>query len=363
MQIDAAVLRDAAGPYTIERVELAEPAADEVLVRIVGAGMCHTDVLPRSRMVAPPPIVTGHEGAGVVEAIGSAVVGVTVGDHVVLSFDSCRQCENCRSGQPAYCDTFMFRNLTGRRLDGTTGITDATGQAVAGRWFGQSSFATHCLATERNVVVVDHDLPLELMGPLGCGIQTGAGSVLEAMKVTPGSSLVVFGAGAVGLAAVMAGVVAGATTIIAVDLHDHRLALSLDLGATHTLRGDDPNLVAAIQGITSGGAHYSFDTTGVPAVMRNALACLRMTGVCAYVGVQTGPLELDGSALIGKTAMGVLEGSADPKTFIPHMISLWRDGRFPFDRLIEQYPLSRINEAEQSSLAGGTIKPVLVPGS
>jgi len=362
MQIDAAVLRDAAGPYTIERVELSEPGPDEVLVRIVGAGMCHTDVLPRAHMVAPP-VVTGHEGSGVVEAVGSAVTGVTVGDHVVLSFDSCRECVNCRSGQPAYCDTFMFRNLTGRRLDGSTSIEDSSGTPVSSRWFGQSSFASHCIATERNVVVVDRDLPLELLGPLGCGIQTGAGSVLEAMKVTPGSSLVVFGAGAVGLAAVMAGVVAGATTIIAVDLHDHRLALSVELGATHTLRGDDPNLVGAIQGITGGGAQFSFDTTGVPAVMRNALTCLRMTGVCAYVGVQIAPLELDGMALVGKTAMGVLEGSADPKTFIPHMISLWRDGRFPFDRLIEQYPLSRINEAEQSSLAGGTIKPVLIPGS
>lgn len=362
MQIEAAVLRDPAGPLTIETLELAAPGPHEVLVRIVGAGMCHTDILPRVGY-APTPIVTGHEGSGVVEAIGSDVTTVAVGDHVVLSFDSCRECSNCLAGQPAYCATFMPRNLSGRNLDGTTGATDASGAEVATRWFGQSSFASHCLASDRNVVVVDKSLPLELMGPLGCGIQTGAGSILVAMNVQPGTSLVVFGAGAVGLAAVMAGAVAGATTIIAVDLQEHRLELSLELGATHTLHGNDPDLLGAIQRITGGGAQYSFDTTGVPAVMKTALACLRMTGVCGYVGVQLGDLVLDGSSLVGKTAIGILEGSADPKTFIPRMIELWQAGRFPFDRLIEQYPMSKINEAEASSLAGGTIKPVLIPGS
>jgi len=363
VQIDAAVLRDAAGAYTIETVDLAGPAANEVLVRIVGAGMCHTDVLPRAGGLAAPPIITGHEGAGIVEAVGGDVTTVQVGDHVVLSFDSCGECANCRSGARAYCDSFLFRNLTGRNLDGSTGVTDSSGQPVLARWFGQSSFATHCIATERNVVVVDKSLPLEIMGPLGCGIQTGAGSILVALKVQAATSLVVFGAGAVGLSAVLAGVVAGATTIIAVDLQDHRLVLATELGATHVLRGDDPDLVGAIHGLTGGGAQYSFDTTGVPSVMQAALACLRMTGVCGYVGVQQGNLELDGLALIGKTAMGILEGGADPHTFIPHMIELWQAGRFPFDRLIQQYPLSQINEAEHSSLSGGAIKPVLIPGS
>ncbi len=362
MQIQAAVLRDPAGAYAIEDVELGDPGPGEVRVRIVGAGMCHTDVLPRAGIVAPP-IVTGHEGSGVIDAVGEGVTRVAPGDHVVLSFDSCGTCVPCRQGAPAYCDTFMFRNLTGRRLDGSTSVTDASGGQVSARWFGQSSFATYCIATERNVVKVDPSLPLEKLGPLGCGIQTGAGSILVAMKVSAGSSLVVFGAGAVGLSAVMAGAVAGATTIIAVDLQQHRLDLALELGATHVLRGDDPNLAGAIHGLTGGGANYSFDTTGVPGVMLAALQCLRMTGVCGYVGVQTGPLELDGMALVGKTAMGILEGGADPQTFIPHMIELWQAGRFPFDRLVETYPMSRINEAEQSSLAGGTIKPVLIPGS
>lgn len=364
MEIQAAVLRAGDGPYTIETVQLRDLRADEVLVRIVGAGMCHTDVVPRSPVtMSPPPIVCGHEGAGVVEAVGADVAGVAVGDHVVLSFDSCGTCANCLAGQPAYCDTFLFRNLSGRDVDGSTGITDAAGNEVLSRWFGQSSFASHCIATARNVVVVDKSLPLEKLGPLGCGIQTGAGSILCAMDVQPGSSLVVFGSGAVGLAAIMAGKVAGATTIIAVDLQAHRLALALELGATHTVDGAADDVVARIQAITGGGAQYAFDTTGVPAVMKNALAALRMTGTAGFVGVQLGDLVLDGLSLIGKTAIGILEGSAKPQEFIPRMIQLWQEGRFPFDRLIETYPMSRINEAEASSLSGGTIKPVLIPGS
>ena len=363
MQVKAAVLRDPAGPYAIETVELAAPAADEVLVRIVGAGMCHTDVLPRTGLIAPPPVITGHEGAGVVEAVGGDVVGVQVGDHVVLSFDSCGQCRNCLANQPAYCDTFMARNLFGLNLDGTSPVSDGDGKPIAARWFGQSSFATHCLATARNVVVVDKSLPLEQLGPLGCGIQTGAGSILCAMDVQAGTSLVVFGAGAVGLAAVMAGRVAGATTIIAVDLQPHRRDLSLELGATHALDGADADIVAKIIEITGGGAQYAFDTTGIPAVIKNGLQSMRMTGVMGLVGVQQGDLVLDSSSTIGKTLINILEGSAKPQDFIPRMIQLWQDGRFPFDRLIETYPLSQINEAEQSSLSGGTIKPVLIPGT
>jgi aryl-alcohol dehydrogenase len=362
MQITAAVLRATDGPYVLEPVELAAPAADEVLVRIVAAGMCHTDVLPRAEVsFSPPPIITGHEGAGVVEAVGDGVTGIEVGDHVVLSFDSCGSCEACLAGSPAHCETFLMRNLLGRRLDLTTGVTDANGDEVASRWFGQSSFATHAVATARNVVVVDKGLPLEKLGPLGCGIQTGAGSTLVALDVQPGRSIVVFGAGAVGLAAIMGAAVADAATIIAVDLHKHRLDLALELGATHVIDGAADDVVGQIQGLTGGGAHYAVDTTGVPAVMTNALAGLRLGGVVGFVGIQVGDLVLDGAALIGKTAIGILEGNTDPHTFIPRMLDLWQAGRFPFDRLIEEFPLSEINEAEEASLTGRVIKPVLRP--
>lgn len=356
------MLRAGDQPYTIEPITLRDLAADEVLVRIAGVGMCHTDVLPRAPgFVAAPPIICGHEGAGVVEAIGAAVTRVGVGDHVVLSFDSCGGCENCLAGQPAYCALFMAKNLLGRQLDGAATATDVHGEAIAGRWFGQSSFAERCISTERNTVVVDKELPLDLLGPLGCGIQTGAGTMLCALDVQPGSSVLVVGAGAVGLAGVMAAKVAGATTIIAADLHQHRLDLALELGATHVVRGDVDDFVAHVSALSGGGVHYAMDTTGVPGVISNVLMATRMAGTVGLVGVQLGPLNLESLAVVGKTIIGVLEGSADPQTFIPRMIALWQEGRFPFDRLVERFPLAEINAAEQSSLAGGVIKPVLIP--
>jgi aryl-alcohol dehydrogenase len=218
------------------------------------------------------------------------------------------------------------------------------------------------VATSRNVVVVDKSLPLEQLAPLACGIQTGAGTMLSALDVQPGTSVAVFGAGAVGLAAVMAAKVAGATTIVVVDLHEHRLQLAKELGATHTIDGNASDLVGQILGITGGGAHYALDTTGVPAVITAALQGLRMTGACALVAVQQGDLVLDGAVLLGKTLVGVFEGSVVPQEFIPRMIELWQDGKFPFDRLIETFPLSQINEAEQASISGKVIKPVLVVG-
>ena len=362
MKATAAVLRGTDQPYAIEEIELRDLRSHEVLVRIVAAGMCHTDVLPRvPGFLAPPPIVVGHEGSGVVEAIGSDVTKVAVGDHVVLSFDSCGACANCNAGQPAYCDTFIVRNLFGRELDGSAAATDSAGEPIAARWFGQSSFASHAIATERNTVVVDKALPLEVLGPLGCGIQTGAGSILGALDVQPGTSVAVFGTGAVGLAAVMAAKVAGATTIVAVDLQQHRLDLALELGATHVVKGDAPDVATQIMAASGGGVQYSFDTTGIPAVIVTALQATRMTGKCGLVGVQQGNLELDSTTMLGKTILNILEGSVDPQVFIPRMIQLWQDGRFPFDRLIEEFPMSQINEAEQSSLAGGVIKPVLRP--
>jgi aryl-alcohol dehydrogenase len=361
VKITAAVLRAQDQPYSIEQVELADPRPDELLVRLVATGMCHTDVLPRGAdTISPPPIICGHEGAGVVEAVGADVTGIEVGDHVVLSFESCGACEACLAHRPFACEEFLLRNLLGRRADFSTGVTDSAGQEIPSRWFGQSSFATHAVATARNAVVVDKALPLEKLGPLGCGIITGAGSVLNALDVQAGRSLVVFGVGAVGLSALMAGVVAGAEPIVAVDLHDARLELARELGATHTVRGDAPDLLEQLQAISGVGAHYAVDTTGVPAVSRNAMACLRLGGTGALVGAQLADLVLDVLAVVGKRAVWVLEGDADPKTFIPRLIELWQAGRFPFDRLIEEFPLAEIDEAEAASLSGRVIKPVLV---
>ncbi|MCQ4122098.1 NAD(P)-dependent alcohol dehydrogenase [Rhodococcus tibetensis] len=363
MQVRGAVLRDPGGRYELEDLTLRDVRAGELRVRIVGAGFCHTDLLPRRPdYAASLPIITGHEGAGIVEAIGPGTPGFDIGDHVVLSFDSCRACRNCVTGHPAYCDTFFTRNLSGAGPEQDALITNSHGDPVAARWFGQSSFATHSVVTATNAVKVDPDLPLEILGPLGCGIQTGAGSVLTALRVHAGSTLIVFGAGGVGLSAVMAGRVVGAAKIITVDLNPVRLDLSLELGATHTIDGSRDDVLDRLRDVTEGGAQFTLDTTGVPSVINTAVNALRPTGTCGLLGVQQGNLTLDPRVLaVGRTVTGILEGDAVPQVLIPQLLELWRQGRFPFDRMIKKYPLSDINQAEKDTLAGETIKPVLIP--
>ncbi|MEV1176113.1 NAD(P)-dependent alcohol dehydrogenase [Nonomuraea sp. NPDC049784] len=356
MRVEAAILRDPGKPFTVEDLQLGEPGPGEVLVRVAGVGMCHTDVLFRGLPELPMPMVFGHEGSGVVEAVGPGVTRVKAGDHVVMSYDSCGWCAQCLTGAAPYCDEFMARNLSGVRTDGTSGATDLDGGPVAARWFGQSSFATHAVATERNLVTVNPSLPLELLGPLGCGMQTGAGSVLNALNVRPGSSIAVFGTGAVGLAAVMAAKVAGADEIVAIDLHAGRRELALDLGATRAIDGADPDLAAL-----TGEVDYSFDTTGVPGVVRTAVGVLSPRGTCGLVGTGGGDITLEPLALAGRSLRYILEGDVVPQEFIPRLIRLWQRGRFPFDRLIRTYPLDEINDAERDSASGATIKPVLRP--
>lgn len=364
MKTTAAVLRDPQGRHTIEELELPPPGPGELLVRVAATGYCHSDSLLRHVPDAPLPIVFGHEGSGIVETVGPGVTGISVGDHVVLTFDSCGACRNCLTAQPSYCDQFRPRNFAGHRLDGSPGAVDTAGSRVGHRWFGQSSFATHAISTVRNTVVVDRDVDLELLGPLGCGMQTGAGSIVNSLRVRPGSTLAVFGVGAVGMAAVMAARIAGAARVIAVDLHHSRLDLALSLGATDVLDGStDLDVVSEIQRLTGGGADYAFDTTGAPAVIKSAILCLRMIGVCGLVGAGMRPVEIGPNDLFGKTVTGIFEGDAVGQVFIPRMIEWWRAGVFPFHRLIERFPLSEINAAESKGASGEVIKPVLIPGA
>src|ERR1700758_4610577 len=258
MQITAAVLRDRTGRYEIEDVTLADPGPGQIVVRIVGVGHCHTDLLARgAHSTLALPLVAGHEGSGVVETVGANTDGIAVGDHVVLSYDSCRRCANCLSGHPAYCDSFVRRNFGDARARVPAVMHDKHGLPVFARWFGQSSFATHALVAARNVTKVDTDLLLELLGPLGCGIQTGAGAVMLSLGVGAGASIVIVGVGAVGLSAVMAAQLCGADPIIAIDLHVGRLHLARELGATHTIIGADGDAPTQVRALTDGGAQYA----------------------------------------------------------------------------------------------------------
>ncbi|WP_067824623.1 NAD(P)-dependent alcohol dehydrogenase [Nocardia inohanensis] len=358
----AAVLRAADAPFRIEEVELDAPGPGQIVVRIAGVGMCHSDFLPRTPM-AKPPIITGHEGAGVVVELGAGVTELAVGDHVVLSFDSCGACRNCLDAQPAYCESFWPRNMSGFRPGRATNVRDAQGDPVKGNWFGQSSFAEFSVVAARNAIKVDPALPLELLGPLSCGVLTGAGSVFTSLGVEAGASIAVFGTGTVGLSAIMAARVAGAAVIVAVDLNQERLRLAEKLGATHTFLASTENLAEAVKALVPGGLDYSLDTTGVPEVVSTAIDVLRLRGVCGCVGVQLKPLVVRPDQLaFGRTIKGILEGDSVPKLLIPRLIELWRQGRFPFDELVQTFPLDRIDEAERAMKSGAVVKPVLIPG-
>ncbi|HEX4409887.1 MAG TPA: NAD(P)-dependent alcohol dehydrogenase [Xanthobacteraceae bacterium] len=348
-------------------VSLEEPRPDEVLVRIVATGMCHTDLVIRDQVYpVPMPIVLGHEGAGIVERVGAAVRKVLPGDHVVLSFMSCGHCGRCAMGQPAYCEKGHPLCFGGTREDGSTAMRDTASTPVHDHFFGQSSFGTYALANERTVVKVPKDLPLERLGPLGCGVQTGAGAVMNALKIGPGASFAAFGSGSVGLSAIMAAKVVGATTVIAVDVIPSRLALAKELGATHTVNPTETDPIAAIRAATNGGADFALETTGLPAVVRLAVDALGTRGTCGIVGAApigtTGSFDMGGLMSPGKGIRGIIQGDSVPELFIPQLIELHRQGRFPFDRLLKFYSFDDINQAAADSETGVTIKPVLRMG-
>lgn len=364
MKIKAAVVREKSGPFKIEDIELDEPRDDEVLVRIVGCGICHTDLVARDQhMPVPLPGVFGHEGSGVVEKAGARVTKVKPGDHVVMSYLSCGACIPCETGAPTYCVDFLKLNFSGARVDGSPTMRKK-GETIHGVFFGQSSFASYALATERNVVKVRQDVPLEMLGPLGCGIQTGAGGVMNALHPRAGSSIAVFGAGSVGQSAILGAVVCGCTTIVAVDINAERLKVAQELGATHTINPDKTDPIKEIQKITGAGVEYSLECTGYPKVFRQAVDALSRMGVCGLIGVAPHGTEvsLDMETILnGRTVRGIVEGDSIPDIFIPKMIELYKQGRFPFDRMIQFYPLDQINKAAEDSEKGRVLKPVLRP--
>ena len=362
-EIKAAVVRKKGGPFQIETLSLDEPRPDEVLIRIVATGMCHTDMVARDQLYTVPlPIVLGHEGAGVVERVGSSVKKVEAGDHVVLTYMWCGHCTPCLRGDLTYCENFYALNFGGAREDGSTATHDKQG-SVHDHFFGQSSFGTFTLAHERNVIKVPNNAPLELLGPLGCGIQTGAGAVMNALNVRPGASFAAFGGGAVGLSAVMAARVAGATTIIAVDVVPSRLALAKELGATHAVNSRETDPVEAVRKITGGGVDFTLESSGRPAVLRQAIDALAIRGTCGIVGAPAlgteASFDVNGVMTTGKRIIGIIEGDSVPDLFIPSLVELYTQGRFPFDKLVKFYNLDQINQAAEDSEKGITIKPII----
>jgi aryl-alcohol dehydrogenase len=362
MKIKAAVTHGQGEDFKIEEVELAEPKANEVLIKIVASGVCHTDAVARDLGLTPYPVVLGHEGSGIVEKVGAGVKTIEPGDHVVLSFASCGHCENCLTGHPTVCTEFNDLNFGGKMEDDTHRLHQHDHELST--FFGQSSFGTYAVANERNVVKVDKDVDLALLGPLGCGIQTVSGTVLNRLKPDFGTSIAVYGTGAVGLSGIMAAKITGCRHIIAIDIHDSRLEKAKELGATHVINSKNEDVVERIQEITDGGVHYGLETTGVPVVVRQGLRALRPLGTLAIVGV-TPEMEINVHEEImaeGKTMVGVIEGDAVPQLFIPQLVDYYKNGMFPFDKLVEFYDFSDINQAFEDSKKGLAIKPIVKIG-
>ncbi len=357
----AAVVYEAGGKFKLEKVELDDPRSDEVLLRVDACGVCHTDLIAQGTLT-PLPAVLGHEGTGVVEAVGSGVQRIKLGDRVVVSYPWCGSCRKCAEGRPFICNDAISLSFDGTRADGSKPIS-LDGTPISSAFFQQSTFASHAITLERDVVRIDSDLPAEILAALPCGIQTGAGSIINTFRASARDNLAVFGTGAVGLSAVMMANVLGLSPIIAVDINKMRLELALELGATHAIDAGEGDVAGKIREIAPGGMNFSFETSANEQALEDAVACLGMEGVC---GIVTAPhfgekYPFSPSEVMIKAASlrGIIQGSSVPSTFLPRLIELQQQGRFPVERLVKTYDFADINQAFADSHAGTAVKPVL----
>jgi aryl-alcohol dehydrogenase len=359
MQVKAAVAYEGQTPFSVEEVELSEPGSDGILVRIVGTGLCHTDVKAREgHMGVPLPAVLGHEGAGIVERVGERVTKVKPGDHVVLTGDSCGACAPCLTGSSAYCEQMFALNFGDGRA-GEPGSFRKGERAIHGHFFGQSSFANYAVARSRNTIPVRKDAPLEILGVLGCGVQTGAGAVIKSLHPKAGSTIAIFGVGPVGLSAVMGAVACGCSAIVAIDVLNSRLEMAKELGATHGVRaGAETKIADEIRNLVPGGVNYAFDTTGRAESNQQAIESLAVKGHFGFCATPSQGPNMSTIMARGLSIRGVVQGDSVPDVFIPQLIDLYMQGRFPFDKLVTKYPFEKINQAIEDQASGKVVKPV-----
>ncbi len=359
-----AAISEGGEPPRIAPAILDDPLPGEMVIRLGAAGMCHTDIgIARWRR---EKAVFGHEGAGAVVAVGEGVTAFAPGDRVTATFGSCGTCPNCLHDRPAYCFDHVAQNFDGVRPASRPAITLPDGTAIKSEFFRQSAFATHALVTERNCVKLPDDFSFVKAAPLGCGIQTGAGAVVNNFAAQPGRALLVIGCGAVGLSAVMAGAIVGCDPIIAVDLLADRRDMALKLGAHYALDGADRALVLAIRALAQGGVSYALDCAGTQSTYEAALGALHPGGLCGIVtlpGDFGAPvMHPGGMTFLNTSTIGIIEGDSVPARFIPWLIEQHRAGRLPYDKLIRQYAFEDIAQAFDDLANGRTFKPVLVFG-
>lgn len=366
MKIKAAVVNKKGGPFVYEEIDLAEPKKDELLVRVIASGICHTDEFGRQGGVNQSfPAVFGHEGAGIVEKIGSEVKDFQVGDHVVFSYGYCGNCSSCRSGKPFYCINYNEINFGGTAVDGKTRLSKNSKDIAM--FFAQSSFATHSVINTRSAVKVDKDINLEIVAPLGCGIQTGAGTITNIIKPSIDSTIAVFGMGAVGLSAIMAANIEHCKEIIAVGGNNRSLKLAKELGATHAInRKEVDDIVKSIHDIVPEGVDFCIDTSGFGPMIQKAIKATSFNGTIFALGASgiIDSFNIGEDILMNmRTLRGACEGECISQIYIPELIRMYKEGKFPIDKIITVYNFEDIEQAFKDSHDGKVIKPVVRIGN
>lgn len=365
MEAIAAVLNGPNQAFEIETVEIEDPRAGEILIDVKAVGICHSDLVVATGVFGTVfPAVLGHEGAGVVRAIGAGVTKVKPGDKVLLTFNSCGACGNCHDHQPAYCDQFVPSNMLSVRSDGSTRLKNAKGP-IADNFFGQSSFASKSIANERNVIKLADDTDLAAVAPLGCGVQTGAGGVMKSLAAKKGEALVVIGGGSVGLSGVMGGVLAGCSPIILIEPQAGRRDIGTKIGATHVIDTAAGDTAEQVRAIVPTGVDVVLDTSGHIPALQAALNMLRARGRLGLVGLPSDPAAAVSIPLmqwitIGGTVRGIVEGDSDPDEFLPELVAHFNAGRLPIDKFTKTYKLADINTAIEDAHSGKAIKVVLL---
>jgi len=358
----AAVLYEAGAPLKIENLTLDEPQQNEVLIKLVATGVCHTDLhFMKGEMPSPMPVVPGHEGAGIVEKVGPGVTTLKPGDHVILMVAfNCGKCRYCYEGRPTWCVENLPVQMMATLPYG--GIRLHKGKQEIRHLFGLACYAEKVVVHERSAVKVRNDAPLDVVCLLGCGTSTGIGTAINSARVKPGESIAIFGCGGVGLSAVMGAKLAGAR-IIAIDVLDSKLEKAKELGADYVINAekDDPQI--KIMEILGGGADYALEFIGNTEVMAKALGSIRPGGLLIVAGMaplismlNIAPFEF----LIGKTITGAVQGDVIPQIDIPRYVDLYMAGKLPIDKLItNSYGLDQINEAYEALEKGKVIRSVI----
>ncbi|KAF2425753.1 NAD(P)-binding protein [Tothia fuscella] len=357
------------GGWAMEDVKVRTIQDNELLVRMVASGICHTDIVfgDNAQDIGGWPRVMGHEGSGYVEKVGSKVTVAQVGDPVLLSYAACLKCQICESGHPSHCTSAGLINFVGNKAFHESSSSDAN---IQGSFFGQSSFANLSVVNETSVVNAKHliksEEELKMFSPLGCGIQTGSGTIYNVAGAKPEDTVAIMGLGGVGLSGIMATKICGCKTIIGIDRVQSRLDLAKELGATHVINTSDvPDLVKAVQDLTEGyGTSITMDTTGLLALIKAGLEFTRIKG--QYIQVGTTPpdakleIEVFKFMVAGKRFIGAVEGDVIPSEYLPKMIQWYRDGKFPVNRLIEYFKAEDFMKGIKAMESGGTIKPIIL---